>query len=212
MGFWQFSYITNNSYWQVLRIHCDNHCSVSSGLRCTALINLPVTLWGGHCYQTRFTLSRTWDLKSQSQELNTYALWCQNPCVQSSLWCSQVFFDLFPKLKISLRINHLIVIVVTFNPQYYFLLPLRNMTVIVITNVILLNPNSSPDSTPDPQACPQDLSTEKYAGSSKYTQPRETMNYLQSYMQKTTRALLQEIKGFFCIYWDYHMVFNLSIC
>ena len=35
------------------------------------------------------------------------------------------------------------------------------------------------------------------------------MNYLQKNykMQKTTKALLQEIKGFFCIYWAYHMVF-----
>ena len=82
------------------------------------------------------------------------------------------------------------VIVVTFNLQSYFLLPLRDMT--VITNVIILNLNSSADSTPDPQACPQDISTEKYAGSSRYTQPRKTDEllaelYAENYKSSATR-------------------------
>lgn len=108
----------------------------------------------------------------------------------SSHHCGVLSSSLTYFLNLSPRINHLMVNVVTFNLQSYFLLPLRDMT--VITNVIILNLNSSPDSTPDPQACPQDISTEKYAGSSRYTQPRETDEllselYAENYKSSTTR-------------------------
>lgn len=64
--------------WQVLSARHAKHCSVSS--RCTVVISFPVTLWGGHCYRTCFTIRWSCDLRSPSQELNTCSLVPKHTC------------------------------------------------------------------------------------------------------------------------------------